>query len=412
MPAATVTKRPAAAKKTSFSKAASKPVVLGKHADKHAADAWVPPPFTLKDVRNCIPAHCFERNTLRSFGYVAHDAILASILFYAALYIPTLPYMYQAVAWPAYWIAQGIVCTGLWVIAHECGHQAFSPSATVNNTVGYILHTCLLVPYYAWKYTHSKHHKANCNMAKDQVFIPTVRSKVDESTKKRYTPEELAQAARDHDDDLEHELTEVAPLFVLWENVRMLLFGWPAYMLINASSQKYGAWASHFKPSSGMFDPKHRAGVIASNIGLVAFISFLFYLGQVYGSLAVIAYYVIPYLMVNGWLVCITYLQHTSPVVPHFRDNEWDFLRGALSTVDRDYGILNYFHHHIADTHVVHHLFSTMPHYHAEEATEAVKKFLGKYYLYDNTPIWRALYESQSKCRFVEDTGDVLFFKY
>lgn len=35
-----------------------------------------------------------------------------------------------------------------------------------------------------------------------------------------------------------------------------------------------------------------------------------------------------------------------------------DWLRGALATVDRSYGILNYFHHHIADTHVAHHLFS------------------------------------------------------
>ena len=35
-----------------------------------------------------------------------------------------------------------------------------------------------------------------------------------------------------------------------------------------------------------------------------------------------------------------------------------DWLRGALSTVDRSFGIFNYFHHHIADTHVAHHLFS------------------------------------------------------
>lgn len=35
-----------------------------------------------------------------------------------------------------------------------------------------------------------------------------------------------------------------------------------------------------------------------------------------------------------------------------------DWLRGALATVDRSYGILDCFHHHIADTHVAHHLFS------------------------------------------------------
>lgn len=39
---------------------------------------------------------------------------------------------------------------GVWVIAHECGHQAFSSSQLVNDTVGFILHTCLLVPYFSW----------------------------------------------------------------------------------------------------------------------------------------------------------------------------------------------------------------------------------------------------------------------
>ena len=57
---------------------------------------------------------------------------------------------------------------------------------------------------------------------------------------------------------------------------------------------------------------------------------------------------------------------------------------GALSTVDRDYGpFLNTLHHHIADTHVLHHLFSAIPHYHAVEATEAIKPILGQYYARD-----------------------------
>ena len=63
----------------------------------------------------------------------------------------------------------------------------------------------------------------------------------------------------------------------------------------------------------------------------------------------------------------ITLLQHTHPKLAHYGDEEWDWLRGALATVDRSFGILDFFHHHIADTHVCHHLFSTIPHYHAQE---------------------------------------------
>ena len=48
---------------------------------------------------------------------------------------------------------------------------------------------------------------------------------------------------------------------------------------------------------------------------------------------------------------------------------EWSYFRGGLSTIDRDYGIFNKIHHDIG-THVVHHLFPQMPHYHLTEATE------------------------------------------
>ena len=58
---------------------------------------------------------------------------------------------------------------------------------------------------------------------------------------------------------------------------------------------------------------------------------------------------------------------------------EWSYLRGGLSTLDRDYGIFNKIHHDIG-THVVHHLFPQIPHYHLEEATAAVKPVMGDYY--------------------------------
>lgn len=46
---------------------------------------------------------------------------------------------------------------------------------------------------------------------------------------------------------------------------------------------------------------------------------------------------------------------------------EWSYLRGGLTTVDRDYGLFNKIHHDIG-THVIHHLFPQIPHYHLVEA--------------------------------------------
>jgi omega-3 fatty acid desaturase (delta-15 desaturase) len=62
---------------------------------------------------------------------------------------------------------------------------------------------------------------------------------------------------------------------------------------------------------------------------------------------------------------------------PHPRRGEaWSYLRGGLTCLDRDYGIFHKITHNIG-THVVHHLFPQIPHYHLVDATEAVKPVLG-----------------------------------
>jgi fatty acid desaturase len=39
--------------------------------------------------------------------------------------------------------------------------------------------------------------------------------------------------------------------------------------------------------------------------------------------------------LMNHWIVMLTYLHHSDPTVPHYRASEWNWLRGALATVDR-----------------------------------------------------------------------------
>lgn len=102
----------------------NKPVI-----DEAIERNWEIPNFTIKEIRDAIPAHCFRRDTFRSFTYVLHDAVIIAILAYMASFIDTIPNVYARIAlWPLYWICQGVVGTGVWVIGHECGHQAFSPS--------------------------------------------------------------------------------------------------------------------------------------------------------------------------------------------------------------------------------------------------------------------------------------------
>lgn len=283
--------------------------------------------------------------------------------------------------------------TGVWVIGHECGHGGFSDYPLVNDTVGLVVHSFLLVPFFSWKFSHRRHHSNTGNLERDEVFVPAVASS-------SHAP---------HDDREEHKplLNQTfAALVRVARIAAMLVIGWPLYLLFNATghpSYPTGRWVNHFTPSSPIFStPLERTLVVVSDIALLGVLSLFVYLSSLYSFVWFVKVYGVPYLITNFFLVLITYLQHTDFVLPHYSNREWDWLRGALATVDRDYGVLNVLHHHIADTHVVHHLFSNMPHYHAQEATQAVKPLLGAYYRFDSTPISTALWRNFGGCVRVE----------
>lgn len=110
--------------------------------------------------------------------------------------------------------------------------------------------------------------------------------------------------------------------------------------------------------------------------------------------------YGIPYLYVNHWLVFITYLQHTDPVLPHYSAKKWTFARGALATIDRNFmGFVGgWILHGICETHVAHHTSSKIPHYNAWEATEALKQFLGPHYHKSDENMFVSFYKSHRDC--------------
>jgi omega-6 fatty acid desaturase (delta-12 desaturase) len=347
--------------------------------------------ITIDFLRNSIPPELFQRSALRGFVHVASDLLTVAALGYGATHIQLveLPAA-RAALWALYWAVQGSVMTGVWVLAHECGHQSFSDYKWLNDSVGWVLHSALLVPYHSWRISHKNHHSFTCSMENDEVFAPSTMSDYGDSP-----------------------VSEV-PIVQALEIVRMLLFGWPAYLVANAAGPaKYAGKAnSHFSPFSALFTPDDFQDIVVSVLGFLLAIAGIALAVNNFGALTVAAYYGVPYLIVNMFLVLITYLQHTDDYVPHYRAGEWNYLRGALSTVDRSFGwLLDYALHHISDTHVVHHLFSTMPFYNAVEATRHIRHALGKYHLRDETPIAQALWHSWSAARYVDDEGGLLFMK-
>merc|ERR1712129_530223 len=108
-----------------------------------------------------------------------------------------------------------------------------------------------------------------------------------------------------------------------------------------------------------------------------------------------------------------TFMHHSSTTIPQFGEDEWTWVKGALSTIDRNYYGFDTIHHHIGTTHVVHHLFSDLPCYNAQEATKHVRAFLEPkgMYNFDDTYWLTALFKTVKTCHFVENVDGVQYYK-
>ncbi|KAL8277248.1 hypothetical protein RQP46_010317 [Phenoliferia psychrophenolica] len=379
---------------------------------------FTPPDFTIKDLLDAIPAHCFERSGFRSSLYLVVDLVAIATLVWAASWIDivfgsegvwisgSLGVLAKWTAWSTYWFTNGLVMTGVWVIAHECGHQAFSTSKALNNAVGLVFHSLLLVPYHSWRISHAKHHAGAGHLTRDEVFIPDTREFVVGNRHGK-----SGRIVTVGGIELE-ELVDDTPIYRLGWLIAQQLLGWPLYLIKNASGQRsYPAWTNHFNPSAIIFDARHRRDVLISNVALLCTIGLLHVVRMQFGWSGFAKYYFVPYLWVNHWLV-----MHTDQTIPHYGPDEWTFARGALSTMDRNLlgPIGPYILHGICETHVVHHIHSKIPHCESTpswEATEAIKKLLGPHYLCSNENMFRSLFSVFRSCRFVEEGDQVAFYK-
>ncbi|KAH9848684.1 linoleoyl phosphatidylcholine delta-12 acetylenase [Lenzites betulinus] len=379
---------------------------------------FTPMSWRMQEIRATIPSHLFIRDTRRGLAWLALDIAMAACCWRIALFIDptftsraaiqrlTLPGAELArwASWMLYWWFQGLIFTGIWVIGHECGHGAFSPSQRLCNVVGFITHSLLWTPYLSWKISHHRHHCNHASMERDEVYVPKTRSDLG-------IPEADGLTKIDYEEYLGD-----TPIYTLFTLVRQQLFAFPAYLrkFFNVSGQKsYPKWTNHFDPNSVLFTKEQRNVVLLSNVGILAIASLVRLACKTWGAAAVIKYYGIPWLCVTHWFIMITYLHHTDPALPHYRQAEWNFQRGAAATVDRNFlgWMGRFFLHDVARYHVIHHFFPKMPFYHGAEATKHLRAFLGEHYHYSEKPVFKALWDNYNDCQFVEDRGDVLFYR-
>lgn len=356
-----------------------------------------------------MPEGTWVRDDKLSLMYAGISTVLSlGVLALAAAFLPLAATAPALLAWAAYWYVAGTIWTGAWVIAHECGHNAFSDNKLLQDTVGYILHTALMVPYFSWQRSHAVHHSKTNHVLEGETHVPYTM----ESGKKTLAKRAFFQSA------LGERLGDI-----IYGGIRVvshLVFGWPAYLLAGVTGGPVRGVTNHFIPvkpfSTGnknteLFPGAWKNKVWLSDIGIVAMVGLLTTWAMNFGFWHMAALYLGPLTVTNCWLVMYTWLQHTDTDLPHFTGSNWSYIKGAFMSIDRPYGpIFDFLHHRIGSTHVVHHIDCTIPHYRALAATKAVEKAFPEHYLYDPTPLPEALWRISTKCIAVEERDNKWVF--
>lgn len=351
---------------------------------------------TRKELSRILQLELYQVSLARSLPYLALSVsltITSSTLFW--LLVPCD--RDHLILWSINAIITGTFATGGWVIAHECGHGAFCKSRMIQDFVGFVLHSILLVPYFTWRQSHKLHHAYNANLDLNETHVPFRNT--DHNSKKI----------------LRNFNSIDRRLFTLINLATKLLMGWPAYLLLGVTGGPSRRGSSHLRPrlfwDTNKVTPTHinskiKIQIIASFCGPSIVLAILTYLTLLKGFLPVLYLYVGPYLIVNCWLVTYTWLHHTGDRMCHFEGNHWSWVQGAFMTVDRPYcSLINFLHHNIGLTHVVHHIEPRIPHYHSRRATDQVIKYFHQFYVFDEQPLPTALLKAASLPLIVSNRG-------
>jgi len=362
-----------------------------------------------KELKAVIPSDCFIPETSKSLGYLSVSTIGTALCTAVGVKMLGLfgTSLLSLPLWIAYSGVTGTVAMGLWVLAHECGHGAFSKNKKLQDTIGFIIHSFMLVPYHSWQRSHAVHHLYTNHMELGETHVP-----------ERYEGDEHGSYALRNKVGLK--------VWAALQATLHLLIGWPAYLLIGATGGPDRGMTNHFlpnplttpkQPNKELFPGRWKRKVVKSALGVAATAAAVGAWTVKRGFKEVMALYGGPLIVVNAWLIIYTWLQHTDVDVPHFSGKDHSYVKGALHTIDRPYnkldplGAIDFLHHQIGTTHVAHHFDSGIPHYKAQIATDAIKENYPQLYLYDPTPIPKALWRVCKGCTAVEKRGDKWIWK-
>ncbi len=334
-----------------------------------------------------IPREAFKPQSWKSWSYLGFDFAVVIALAFLGTHAWTTSNIPLALL---YLFLQSSFFVSIFVVGHDSGHESFSSRSWENALSGYLAHSFLLVPFYSWKLSHHKHHTYHHCLEKDESYIPKrvswiVQYENDMANASRFKVMKLSLLGL---------MDKCCLTFIIY--------------LFSASPLGYRQSYSHFDPRAELFDGK-RKHILLSLFCVSIMLSALVVLASQTSVLFVLFLYGLPWVFHNVCIFIVTYLQHTTEDNYWFYKKDWHFFKGALQTVDYDYGkylgpIINFFHHNIERYHFVHHLNLKIPHYRLKMAHEAIYSDIEDVLITKSNPIRQLIkYKYKDRIRSVKD---------
>ncbi|MEM8583711.1 MAG: fatty acid desaturase [Bacteroidota bacterium] len=229
----------------------------------------------------------------------------------------------------------GLTYLSLWLIGHDCGHNSFSNNQRLNQLVGSIATSFMLMNYENFRRSHNMHHHFVGNIEKDEAFGPKAKRKD----------------------------------FFLQRLIRgIVLIPFLAYLLgiILPGLTKTPGYVNYFWPDKTAASKKSFAFVLAHVVLLILIgfalpFSFLLLAG------------ILPILIGWGFFLITTFLNHTGEYTEWYPDEIWSHEKGIVNTINLSYGpIIDYFLIGLGRDHFAHHINPSIPHYKLKKATKHI----------------------------------------
>lgn len=305
---------------------------------------------SLKEALRKIDLKQYRPSLIRSMLYLSIDLVLLGVVMISTCIAATSGYYLLSLLLS---LLAGNLFFSLFVLGHECGHGSFARSKAINNVIGFVLHHFLLTPYWGWKKSHQKHHRFAGDLERDESFVPFTKDE---------TESLLGVEANSRMTYYRVRIFNVVTFF--------LGLNFHIYTVYNPKTR-----CSHFLPNKVFFNAGDKWWVYLGTIVSLTYFVILISLTIQSPAVMVFAYW-LPLMVCFHILSFVTLMQHHHEDSTWYFTRDWDRLKGTLNTFDYRYGILNFIisrlHHNIANFHLVHHMFSSIPHYNLEVATRDI----------------------------------------